>query len=91
MMGVFEPIDCRTEICIPDGVTPPAGSGGKIALHNDPSTDHRKAWSWDRLGGLVKAVGPEQCVLDLRGKTTLAEAAAIIRGLPVFLSAQIRG
>jgi ADP-heptose:LPS heptosyltransferase len=64
---------------------------GKIVLHNDPQIDARKAWPWAYAAELVRRLGPERFVLlggpgpvlpgtlDLRGRTTLAEAAAVIR------------
>jgi ADP-heptose:LPS heptosyltransferase len=90
MVGVPGPIDLRTEIRIPPGTVIPPEAAGKIVLHNDPAIDATKAWPWESVRQLVVAVEPEQVVLlgnpgpevagvlDLRGRTTLAQAAAII-------------
>jgi ADP-heptose:LPS heptosyltransferase len=90
MVGVPGPIDLRTEIAIPPGTVIPPEAAGKIVLHNDPAIDATKAWPWERVRQLVAAVGPEHVVLlgnpgpavdgvcDLRGRTTLPEAAAIV-------------
>jgi ADP-heptose:LPS heptosyltransferase len=90
MVGVPGPIDRRTEIAIPPGTVIPAEAAGKIVLHNDPSIDATKAWPWEYAAGFVRAVGPENVAvvggpgpalpgaLDLRGRTTLAQAAAVI-------------
>jgi ADP-heptose:LPS heptosyltransferase len=97
MVGVPGPIDLRTEICLPEGVTVPPGTAGKIVLHNDPSIDPRKAWPWPSVQKFVDAVGPQEVVLlgqpgppvagviDLRGQTKLAEAAAIIAAARCFV------
>lgn len=90
MVGVPGPIDLQTEIAIPPGITAPPESRGKVVLHNDPSIDGTKAWPWEHVRELVGKIGPENVllvghpgpevvgVLDFRGKTTLAETAAII-------------
>src|SRR5207244_1114354 len=90
MAGVPGPIDLRTEIAVPSGTVIPPEAAGKIVLHNDPQIDPAKAWPWEYAAELVRRLGPEQVVLlgnpgpalpgalDLRGKTTLAQAAAII-------------
>lgn len=90
MVGVPGPIDLRTEIAIPAGTTVPDEAVGKIVLHNDPSIDGTKAWPWDSVWRFCRAVEPKNVVLvggggpqipgtlDLRGRTTLAEAAAIV-------------
>jgi len=97
MVGIPGPIDPRTEIAIPPGIRVPRGARGRVVLHNDPGIDPRKAWSWDHLRDLVQAVGPQRCVLlggegpdvpdvlDLRGKTTLVEAAAVIQAASCFV------
>lgn len=89
-IGVPGPIDLQTEIAIPPATRIPQGAGGKIVIHNDPAISKEKAWDWDSLRLLVHRIGPENVVLvggpgpavdgvfDLRGKTTLAEAAATI-------------
>lgn len=89
-IGVPGPIDCRTEICIPKDTWIPEETKGKIVLHNDPAIDPRKAWSWEQVRRLVASLGEGQVVVlgnpgppvsgahDLRGHTTLAQAAAII-------------
>jgi len=91
MVEVPGPIDCRTEIAIPEGTEIAEKAVGKIVLHNDPVTDPRKAWPWEHLARFVSRWGAEEFVLlgspgpllpgvlDLRGKTTLAQAAEIIR------------
>jgi ADP-heptose:LPS heptosyltransferase len=90
MVGVPGPIDLRTEIRIPDGTRIPPEARGKIVLHNDPAIDPSKAWSWEHVHRFVEQVGAEEVVLlggpgpavpgvlDLRGRTTLAQAAATI-------------
>jgi Glycosyltransferase family 9 (heptosyltransferase) len=90
MVGVPGPIDLQTEICIPPGTTIPPAAAGKIVLHNDPAIDPRKAWPWESVAELVRRLGPGAVVLlgnagpeipgtlDLRGRTSLAQAAAII-------------
>ncbi len=90
-IGVPGPIDLQTEISIPRGVEIPESARGKIVLHNDPAISPVKAWNWELLREFVTLLGPEKVVLlgnpgptvervlDLRGKTTLAQAAAIIR------------
>jgi ADP-heptose:LPS heptosyltransferase len=90
MVGVPGPIDLRTEIRIPPGTPLPPGTAGKIILHNDPSIDATKAWPWEHVRAFARAVGPEELVLlggpgpevpgalDLRGQTSLAQAAAVI-------------
>ncbi len=97
MTGVPGPIDCRTEISIPAGTSIPENARGKIVLHNDPTTDPRKAWPWEKLARFVDEIGPNRCVIlgrpgpplndaaDLRGKTSLAQAAAIIRDCCCYL------
>jgi glycosyl transferase family 9 (putative heptosyltransferase) len=89
-VGVPGPIDLTTEIRIPTGTCLPPNAAGKVAIHNDPAIDGTKGWPWSYLEQLVKRIGPEQVVLlggpgpplpgaqDMRGRTTLAEAAAII-------------
>lgn len=89
-IGVPGPIDLQTEIAIPQGTRVTPEADGKIVLHNDPSISAAKAWKWELLADFVRLAGPETVVilgnpgplipgaLDLRGKTTLAEASAII-------------
>jgi Glycosyltransferase family 9 (heptosyltransferase) len=89
-VAVPGPIDRRTEIAIPEGTVIPTAAVGRIVLHNDPAIDPVKAWPWEAVERVVRALGPEQVVLlghpgpavpgalDLRGQTTLAQAAAII-------------
>jgi len=96
-VGVPGPIDLRTEISIPSDTVIPADAAGRIVLHNDPSIDSTKAWSWEYVNEFAKAVGPENIVLlgnpgpdvagaiDLRGKTTLAEAAATIQSCKCYV------
>jgi SAM-dependent methyltransferase len=91
MIGVPGPIDLQTEIAIPAGTSGPPEARGRLIVHNDPAISGKKAWDWGALGELARQLGPERLVLlgnpgpriegvlDLRGKTTLAEAAAVIR------------
>ena len=91
------PIGRSTEIAIPEGTTIPDAARGKIVLHNDPMTDPRKAWPWEHLESFAARVGPNNCVLlgrpgqllpgvlDLRGRTSLAQAAAILRESGCFV------
>jgi ADP-heptose:LPS heptosyltransferase/SAM-dependent methyltransferase len=97
MVGVPGPIDLQTEIAIPPGVVASEETRGKIVLHNDPSIDPTKAWPWESLREFVKKVGPANVVLvgnrgpavdgvlDYRGKTTLAELAAIIEACRCYV------
>jgi ADP-heptose:LPS heptosyltransferase len=97
MVGVPGPIDLQTEIAIPPGTAPPLDPTERYVLHNDPVTDARKAWPWESLQALARALGPERCVLlggpgpeiegatDMRGRTTLAEAAAVIAGCRCYI------
>lgn len=97
MIGVPGPIDLQTEICIPPGTAILPEAVGKIVVHNDPAIDPRKAWPWSHLEALVRSIGPEQIVvlghpgpelpgtLDLRGQTTLAQAAAIIAAARCYI------
>jgi ADP-heptose:LPS heptosyltransferase len=90
MVSVPGPIDLRTEICVPPHAVCPPEARGKVVLHNDPSIDATKAWPWTSVQQLLRLLrresvvllgnpGPEvDRVIDLRGKTTLVEAAAII-------------
>lgn len=96
-VGVPGPIDLRTQIAIPPDTSIPSDAAGRIVIHNDPNIDSTKAWSWEYLNEFVKAVDPENVVLlgnpgpgitdviDLRGKTTLAEAAAIIQACKCYV------
>lgn len=96
-VGVPEPIDLRTEIVIPSHVISPVDTRQKIVLHNDPVTDVRKGWSWERVRTLVQQLGAENVVLigntgevvpgtiDLRGKTSLSEVAALISGCRCYI------
>lgn len=96
-IGVPGPIDLRTEIAIPSGTRIPPEAYGKIVIHNDPAISKDKAWDWDSLGLLVHRVGPENVVLlggpgpavdgvlDLRGKTSLAQAAATIAACECYV------
>ncbi len=90
MVGVPGPIDLQTEVAIPPDTRIPEETRGKIVVHNDPFISPKKAWGWDSLRLLIHRLGAERVVLlgnpgpevdgaiDCRGKTTLAEAAAII-------------
>src|SRR4051794_38463295 len=44
MAGVPGPIDCRTEIAVPEGTSMPLEAAGRVVLHNDPQIDLSKAW-----------------------------------------------
>ncbi len=90
MVGVPGPIDRRTEVAVPPGVTIPEEARCKIVFHNDPIIDATKAWPWEYAARFAQGIGPENVVLigapgpplpgvlDLRGQTTLPEAAAVI-------------
>jgi ADP-heptose:LPS heptosyltransferase len=96
-VGVPGPIDLRTEVVVPPGTSIPEEARGKIVLHNDPSIDATKAWPWEYVQQLVAAVGAENVVLlgnpgpavpgalDLRGATTLCEAAAVIQACACYV------
>jgi ADP-heptose:LPS heptosyltransferase len=89
-VGVPGPIDLRTEIAIPSGTVIAPEAAGKIGFHNDPAISPAKAWPWEQAQQFARLVGHENLVLlgnpgppvpgalDLRGKTALAQAAAII-------------
>jgi ADP-heptose:LPS heptosyltransferase len=89
-VGVPGPIDLRTEICIPPQTAVPPEIAATIVFHNDPAISAAKAWPWELAERFVRRIGPGQVLLlggpgppiagtlDLRGKTTLAEAAALI-------------
>jgi ADP-heptose:LPS heptosyltransferase len=97
MVGVPGPIDLRTEIAIPPGTQIPPDAAGKVVLHNDPSIDPTKAWPWSSVRWLIAALPAQQVVLlghpgpeipgtlDLRGRTTLAQAAAVIRAARCYV------
>jgi heptosyltransferase-3 len=90
MVGVPGPVVRQAEICIPEGTQIPSQTAQKIVLHNDPAVSADKQWPWGYAEQLVRQIGTENVVLlgnpgpaitgalDLRGKTSLAEAAAII-------------
>jgi heptosyltransferase-3 len=96
-VGVPGPIERRTEIAIPAGTAIPFEWRGKIVLHNDPHTDPVKAWPWECVAKLVAMIGPQNVlllgnpgppvpgVLDARGKTTLAQAAAVIAACRAYV------
>jgi hypothetical protein len=89
----------RTEIRVPTdaGSGLPETALGTLVLHNDPRIDPRKAWSWDKVRRFVAAHPPGEVVLlghpgpdvdgalDLRGRTTLAQAAAVIRDCRAYV------
>lgn len=98
IVGVPGPIDLRTEIAIPKGVVIPEERKNKVVIHNDPSIDETKGWSKGAvselcaslpegetllLGGSAADVVPS--AIDLRGKTTLAEAARIIEASRCYI------
>jgi hypothetical protein len=90
MVGVPGPIDLRTDIVIPPNTVIPPTTAGQVVLHNDPAIDVTKAWPWESVREFVNRNGPGQVVIlgnpgprvegaiDMRGLTTLTEAAAII-------------
>jgi hypothetical protein len=96
-VGVPGPIDLTTEIRIPEGTRVPPGAAGKVVVHNDPAIDGTKGWPWHYLEQLVRRIGPDNVallgsagpplpgVLDLRGRTTLAEAAATIAAARCYI------
>lgn len=89
-VGVPGPINLATEIAVPTHASVPADARQKIVMHNDPAIDTTKAWPWELAEEFVGQFGVNDIVLlgspgpklpgtiDLRGETTLAEAAAII-------------
>lgn len=91
------PIDLQTEIAVPCGTVVPRGAGGKIVFHNDPNIDPKKGWPWPLAVEFLRRIGPERVVLlgnpgpeipgalDLRGTTSLAQAAAIIEACRCFV------
>lgn len=97
IVGIPGPIDLRTEIRIPEGVKAPIDARGRLVLHNDPAISPDKAWPWEHLREFVRRMLPTECILlgnpgsavpgalDFRGKTSLAEAAAIIRDSMCFV------
>ncbi len=97
MVGVPGPIDRRTEVVVPPGTAILPGAAGKIVLHNDPAIDATKAWPWESVQEFARAVGPEDIVLlggpgpevpgalDLRGRTTLAQAAGVIQAARCYV------
>jgi ADP-heptose:LPS heptosyltransferase len=96
-VGVPGPLDPRLEVRIPPATRIPEAARGKLVLHNDPSIDLRKAWPWEHTRSLISSLPPGSVVLlggpgpelpgviDLRGRTTLAEAAAIIESATCFI------
>ena len=97
MVGVPGPIDCPTEVAIPAGTAVPPEALGMVVLHNDTVTDERKVWPWERAqafarsfpAGELVALGkpgpPLPGAVDLRGRTTLAEAAAVIQSCRCYV------
>jgi ADP-heptose:LPS heptosyltransferase len=97
MVGVPGPIDLHTEIAIPKATRLLPGTHRRVVLHNDPVIDPRKAWPWESVREFVRMLEPQQVVLlgkagepvpgafDLRGRTTLAEAAAVIQSASCFV------
>lgn len=100
MVGVPGVTNLSPEIRIPVGISVPAEAQEKIVLHNDPCIDTRKGWSWEHAGRFVQAFppgsvvlighpGPElPGVLDLRGRTSLVEAAALIGAARCFVGVE---
>jgi hypothetical protein len=96
-VGVPGPIDLRMEIRIPGDTVIPSGAAGKIVLHNDPSVSPVKTWPWEHATEFVRRIGPKEIVLlgrpgppvpgaiDLRGTTTLAQAAAIVAAAKCYV------
>lgn len=97
MVRVPGPIDLRTEVAVPPGTSLPPEWRDKLVFHNDPAIDRTKGWPWEYARQLVEAVGPEQVLvlgqpgpplpgtLDLRGRTTLAQAAAVLRDCRAYV------
>jgi ADP-heptose:LPS heptosyltransferase len=97
MAGVPGPIDLRTEVRVPPGTMAPSETMGKVVLHNDPAIDETKAWPLESVAELVRVLGPGRVVLlgnpgpsipgalDYRGRTTLAQAAAIIQAAACYV------
>ncbi len=97
MVGVPGPIDRRTEVVVPPGTAIIPGAARKIVLHNDPAIDATKAWPWESVQEFARAVGPDDIVLlggpgpevpgtlDLRGRTTLSQAAAVIQAARCYV------
>lgn len=97
IVGVPGVVNLQTEISIPQGVPPVPEAEGKVVLHNDPAIDARKAWSWENVNQLATRIGRKLVVLlgnpgppvpgciDLRGRTTLAQAAKIIESAACFV------
>jgi ADP-heptose:LPS heptosyltransferase len=89
-VGVPGPIDLATEIAVPTDASVPTEARQKIVMHNDPAIDTTKAWPWELAEEFVQLFDQNEIVLlgspgpnvpgtlDFRGRTTLAEAAAII-------------
>jgi hypothetical protein len=89
--------DLGTEIVIPAHAVIAPEWQGRVVLHNDPDIDATKAWSWDSVRTLARAVGPGNLLLigrpgpevdgalDLRGRTSLAQAAAVIRDCRAYV------
>lgn len=89
-IGAPIPTDLQTDICVPEGTTIPDEWKGKIVFHNDPNISPLKSWPWEQAQRFLQMFKPGEVLLlgnpgpdisgaiDLRGKTTLAEAAAII-------------
>jgi hypothetical protein len=97
MVGVPGPIGLQTEVRIPEHVSVPINATGKIVLHNDPHIDATKAWDWREAEAFVGDIGPDRIILlgspgsvipgtiDLRGQTTLSQAAAVIRDCACYV------
>jgi len=96
-IGIPGPINLQTDISIPSETRIPREARGKIVMHNDPAISQKKAWSWEALKGLTRTLDPSRIVLlgnpgpkvegvvDLRGETSLAEAAAIIAACECYV------
>jgi len=96
-IGIPGVVDLQTEIAIPPGTQIPEHAKYKVVIHNDPAISKAKAWNWDCLKSLVHRIGPGRVVLlgnpgpevggvlDLRGKTTLNQAAAAIAACECYV------
>jgi len=97
MIGVPGPVDLRTEVVIPPGTRIPPEWREKLVFHNDPSIDPTKAWPWEHARAFLRGFAPGEVillgrpgpempgVLDLRGRTPLAQAAAIIAACRAYV------
>lgn len=95
--GVPGPLERHTEVRIPEGTVIPPETRGRIVVHNDPSISAEKAWPWPHAAAFLCGLAPEPVVLlgapgepipgaiDYRGRTTLAQAAAIVAAAKCYV------